>query len=131
MSPGGRGKFSDEKQTIITKSKQEIKDSILKMALKQLSVKLDYMKIDSIKTITTENGFKSIMDWSDSLRDKEFISSLSNNLSHFNVFNLTDYDSSVTLSLGESDMVLGATGGYLFLKKDNHQLKIDQFRGGK
>jgi hypothetical protein len=131
MSPGGRGNLSEEGQTVNFESEEDVKDSLLRFELKRIAIMLDFMKADSLKKITTDNGFKSLVAWSDTLRNKDFISDLSTNLSQFNVFNVTDYDTLITLSMGKSDMVLGATSGYLFLKKVDDELKIDQFRGGK
>ena len=42
-----------------------------------------------------------------------------------------DSDSIVILSLGKSDNIVGATGGYLYLNKENDKYKIDLYKGGK
>ena len=87
--------------------------------------------ISVIKNITTDRGLYSILVWSDSLRNHSFLNRLSQNIKKFNVFEISDYDSLVVLSMGKSNAVLGATGGYIFLRKENINYKIDLYRGGK
>lgn len=92
-------------------------------------------EIDSekLEKITTEKGFNSIMTWSDSLNNTHFLRNLSDNLKNGGdgVFRTNDLDSIIIMSLGESDEILGATHGYLTLRKINIEYKIDEFRGGK
>jgi hypothetical protein len=53
-------------------------------------------------------------------------------MKNYIVFEITKWnDSMLAVSLGKSDQILGATGGYLVLKEINNELKIDEFRGGK
>ncbi len=130
MSPGGN--FSGKRGiTEIKPSPQVNEDSTLQTTLEQYAQEMNKMEINSLKNITTEKGFRSLLDWSDSLQNKEFITSLSDLLLHFEVYNIIESDSSITLSLGEPNEIVGATGGYLFLKKVNNELKINQYRGGK
>jgi hypothetical protein len=73
------------------------------------------------------------MKWSDSLKNDRFLKILSENLKNggIGVFKKKEMDSIIILSLGKSDVVLGATNGYIILKKTTEGLKIDDFRGGK
>lgn len=85
-----------------------------------------------INCVSTKKGFNSILKWSDSIRQKSFVKDISRDLKDKRVFNITKHkDSLVVLSLGSSDEVLGATSGYLFLKRKNEIWKIDKYRGGK
>ncbi|WP_196889871.1 hypothetical protein [Aureivirga sp. CE67] len=86
-----------------------------------------------LEKITTKKGFNSIMDWSDSLRNTKFLHDLSDDLKNGGdgIFHTNDLDSIIILSLGESDEIVGATGGALFLRKIDTVYKIDEFRGGK
>jgi hypothetical protein len=88
---------------------------------------------DELKKITTEKGFNSIMTWSDSLSNTQFLRRLSDNLKNggSGVFDKNDLDSVVILSLGKSDVIVGATNGYLILNKTEEGYKIEEFRGGK
>ena len=88
---------------------------------------------DELKKITTEKGFNSIMTWSDSLSNIQFLRRLSDNLKNggSGVFDKNDLDSVVILSLGKSDVIVGATNGYLTIRKIDDNYKIDGFRGGK
>ena len=108
-------------------------DSKLNETLSYFSQKLLDSNLDQIKNITTEKGFESLMKWSDSLKNKEFLKTLSENLKNGGngVFNKKEMDSLIILSLGKSDPVLGATNGYLILKKTEKGLSIEEFRGGK
>jgi len=87
--------------------------------------------ISRIQDITTERGLESLLEWSDSLKDESFIERLSLDIKDFNVFSIMDSDSIVILSLGKSDNIVGATGGYLYLNKENDKYKIDLYKGGK
>ena len=87
-----------------------------------------------INSITSENGYLSILKWSDSLESKWFITELAGNLKYggSGIFEVSKHnDSIVVLSLGKQDPIVGATNGYLFLLKRNEIWKIDKFRGGK
>jgi len=108
-------------------------DSKLNETLSYFSQKLLDSNSDEIKNITTEKGFESLMKWSDSLKNKEFLKTLSGNLKNGGngVFNKKEMDSLIILSLGKSDPILGATNGYLILKKTEKGLSIEEFRGGK
>ncbi len=87
--------------------------------------------VSKIKKITTNKGLTSLMDWSDSLRNERFITKLGENLKNNNIFNVQKADSVIYLSLGESDQIVGATGGYLRLKRVEGELRIHEYRGGK
>lgn len=130
MSPGGNFSKNEEVQ-IIKPTNSIVKDPFLDSTINQYVIALNKMDVNSLQSITTENGFKSLLEWSDSLKDTAFFVAISNILSQRKICNLVDYDTTITLSLGEPNEILGATGGYLFLKKVNNQLKINQFRGGK
>ncbi len=107
------------------------KKSRLKIILRKLGAELKSNDLSIIKKITTKNGYESIFSWSDSLRNKNFVSTLSNDLLKFNVFDYSETDSSITLSLGKTDEILGATHGYLYLIKGINEMKIEEFRGGE
>lgn len=108
-------------------------NSELDKSLTDFSTKIAGIKLAELKKITTEKGFKSLLDWSDSLKNDQFLNILSKNLKNGGneVFNKNDLDSLVILSLGKSDVIVGATNGYLILKKTDEGFKIDGFRGGK
>lgn len=130
MSPGGN--FSiNEKANKVNPPNEMQKDDFLDSTLNQYVVVFNNIESTSLKKITTETGFSSLMKWSDTLKNKDFFYSISDLLSQKKIFNIVDYDTSITLSLGESNDILGATGGYLFLKKVGKQLLIDKYRGGK
>lgn len=103
----------------------------MKPVLDSFAAKINTLESSKIKGITTEKGYKSILKWSDSLNHKEFLFDLSSNFSKFNVSSLENYDSLVIISLGKKDKIVGATGGYVFLKKVDGEYKIDLYRGGK
>jgi hypothetical protein len=105
-----------------------------KYNLDTLSVSLATIDSNRIKAITTEDGYLSILEWSDTLKSKWFLKRLSNNLKDGGrgIFDITKHnDSIIVLSLGEEDVIIGATNGYLFLFKDAEMWKIDKYRGGK
>jgi len=108
-------------------------DSKLNETLSYFSQKLSESNADELKKISTENGFESLMKWSDSLKNKRFLKTLSKDLKDGGngVFNRKEMDSLIILSLGKSDVVLGATNGYLILKKTKKGLSIEEFKGGK
>ena len=91
----------------------------LSKSLTDFSQKLSDIKPDELKKITTQNGFKSLMNWSDSLKNYSFLNKLSENLKDGGngVFKKIYLDSLVILSLGKSDVIVGATNGSLILKK--------------
>ncbi len=101
--------------------------------LTELSVIIKSKEKSKLLKICTERGYKSILSWSDNLRNDTFINNLSENLSNNGqgVFNVSENDSLIYLSLGKSDPIVGATGGYLYLLKLGNEYKIDEFRGGK
>jgi hypothetical protein len=101
----------------------------LRNSLKRFSQSFD--TFDSIKAITTKNGFNSILYHSDTLREKTFIQALLKSLSEEEIFQITETDSTIVLSLGRQDKIAGATAGYLFLKRNNGHLLIDEYRSGK
>lgn len=103
----------------------------LKKSLRDFSIELSSMDSIRIKKITTQKGFESIMKWSDSLRYKDFVNHLAKNCKELNVFDVTKTDSVIYLSLGKSDEIIGATGGYLNLRIKNSAIRIDEYRGGK
>jgi len=105
----------------------------LDKSLTDFSNKLIDIKSDGLRVITTDKGFNSLMEWSDSLDNKKFLNRLSENLKNrgSGVFDKNDLDSVVILSLGKSDVIVGATNGYLILNKTEEGYKIEEFRGGK
>lgn len=119
-------KSSDEK---ITESKEELE---LKEPLKELAGELESNDSIRIKNITTDNGYSSLISWSDTLNDITFINRLSKDLKYYNVADVNEWnDSMIALSLGELDEIVGATHGFIVLKRINNEIKIDEFRGGK
>ncbi len=107
-------------------------DLYLKEPLKVLAVELKSNDSMRIKFITTEKGYSSLLGWSDNLTDRAFINRLSKDLKNYNISDANKWnDSMIVLSLGKPDEILGATGGYLVLKRINNELRIDEFRGGK
>jgi len=86
--------------------------------LDTLSSSLASLDSNNIKSITTENVYRTILEWSDSLKSKWFLKKLSNNLRDDGngIFEITKHnDSIIVLSLGEEDIIVGATNGYIFL----------------
>jgi len=83
--------------------------------LTKLSSKIKTGNTKNFRDLFTDKGYNSILSWSDSLRNKNFLIGLSDNLSDEGkgVFSVTDNDSLIYLSLGISEVIVGATGGYL------------------
>jgi hypothetical protein len=124
---GCSDKSSDEK--IINELNEELE---LEKTLKELASELESNDSKRIKKITTDKGYSSLISWSDSLNDAEFINRLSKDLKNYNFADVNVWnDSMLALSLGELDEILGATHGYIVLKRINNELRIDEFRGGK
>lgn len=97
-----------------------------------ISSALNSLDSVKIKAVSTKEGYSSILNWSDSLRFNEIVLSISKNLNDKAVFEITtSSDSTVILSLGSSDVILGASKGYLFLEKKKGNWKIKKYRGGK
>lgn len=97
-----------------------------------LAVELETNDSISIRNISTNEGFLALMTYSDTLKDQTFTHCLSNDLKNENIVEVTKWDdSTIALSLGEQDEILGATHGYLILKKVKTKFKIADFRGGK
>tara|TARA_R110002049_G_C8703069_1_gene523209 strand:+ start:65 stop:454 length:390 start_codon:yes stop_codon:yes gene_type:complete len=117
---------------IFNLSCSDLKPELTK-SLSDFSKILENSNPEELKKITTDNGYKSLMKWSDSLKNDRFSKLLSDNLKDggLGVFNKKETDSTIILSLGKSDVIVGATNGYLILKKTKNGLKIDEFRGGK
>ncbi|WP_157609342.1 hypothetical protein [Psychroflexus torquis] len=105
----------------------------LDKSLTDFSVVIAEIDSEELEKITTEKGFNSIMTWSDSLSNTQFLRKLSDNLKNGGdgVFHTNDLDSIIIMSLGKSDEIVGATNGYLTLRKIDTEYKIDEFRGGK
>lgn len=123
---GCSNKGSDENIAI------EVGELSLGESLKELADELVSHDSVRIKNITTEKGYFSILKWSDGLNDLSFVNSLSKDLKCYNIADVSIWnDSMITLLLGERDETLGATHGYLVLKRLNNELMIDEFRGGK
>lgn len=116
-------------ENITTELNEELK---LKKPLNELGCEIESKDSIRIKNISTDKGYASLLSWSDSLRSDSFINDLSRLMKNYNVFEITKWnDSMLAVSLGKSDQILGATGGYLVLKEINNELKIDEFRGGE
>lgn len=108
------------------------KQAQLEDTLQKLADGLEFKNYQKLKNCTTENGYLSLLSWSDSLKDSTFIHDLKMNLKKYTVTDLKDWeDSMVIIYLGKQDEVLGATGGFVVFKRINQELKIDEFRGGK
>ena len=105
--------------------------SSLNNELNRLATEIETSDSLRIKNITTNKGYTSILEWSENLSNRQFISGLVNNLIHYVPKKGFDHDSLLILSLGKSDPITGSTGGYLVLRKINNEIKIDEYRGGK
>jgi hypothetical protein len=124
---GCSNKSSEENVTNDLNEESELKKSLIVMA-----GELESNDSLRIKNITTENGYSSLISWSDSLNDNSFINRLSKDLKYYNVADINKWnDSMIALSLGKLDKIVGATHGYIVLKRINNELRIDEFRGGK
>ena len=120
-------KRSDENMTSELNEELELKEP-----LKELAFELESNDSSRIKKITTDNGYSSLMIWSDTLNDTLFINRLSKDLKYYNVADINKWnDSMIAISLGKLDEIVGATHGYIVLKRINNELRIDEFRGGK
>ena len=108
-------------------------DTDLEQFLPVFAKCINTKNLDSLQTVTTQNGYNSLTLWSDSLKSDYFVNSLSNHLQYPSkyVFAVNDYDSLVYLSLGKPDDIVGATGGYLVLRRIGEQIKVERFVGGK
>lgn len=124
---GCSDKGSDENIPTALNDKHKLKEPINK-----LGCEIESKDLTRIKTITTDKGYNSILSWSDSLQNISFINTLSKDLKYYNVAKINQWnDSMFALSLGDLDEVIGATHGYIVLKRINNRLRIDEFRGGK
>lgn len=123
---GCSDKSSDE--NITTELNEELD---LKETLKSFAIEIESRDTIRIQNITNQKGYSSIISWSDSLKNESFINHLTRDLKNYHVAQINDYETVIIVSLGKPDEILGATGGYIVLKKINNELKIDEFRGGK
>lgn len=103
----------------------------LKETLKSIAIEIESRDTIRIQNITNQKGYASIISWSDSLKNESFINHLTRDLMNYHVAQINDYDTVIIVSLGKPDEILGATRGYIVLKKINNELKIDELRGGK
>ncbi|MEN9442401.1 MAG: hypothetical protein RLZ33_2478 [Bacteroidota bacterium] len=118
---------SKEANRIVPTKQTQLEDTLQKLA-----DGLEFKNYQKLKNCTTENGYRSLLSWSDSLKDRTFIHDLKMNLKKYAVANLKDWeDTMVIIYLGKQDEVLGTTGGFVVFKRINQELKIDEFRGGK
>ena len=99
-------------------TKNDIIEEIdLKENLKELANEIKSKDTVRIKKITTDKGYFSLFYWSDSLRDSSFINHLTGNMKNNLVAEIEDNDSKIYVSLGKLDEIIGATGGYIVLKR--------------
>src|SRR5690554_7977739 len=78
----------------------------LKEPLKELAFELESNDSSRIKKITTDNGYSSLMIWSDTLNDTLFINRLSKDLKYYNVADINKWnDSMIAISLGKLDEI--------------------------
>lgn len=106
-------------------------DFELKETLKSFAIEIESRDTIRIQNITNHKGYTSIIRWSDSLKNESFINHLILDLKNYDIAQMNNYDTIIIVSLGKPDDILGATGGYIVLKKINNELKIDEYRGGK
>lgn len=129
MSPGGN--FSSNYNQIEPKNNIIEVDTTFKSLLKYLGEELHSLNEVRIQSITTLKGNNSILQISSDLKNNENLKILAENLQQYKVFNIINYDSTATISIGDPNEINGASGGYLFLKKVNKIFKIDNYREGK
>ena len=129
MSPGGN--FSQNINQIEIKNNNIEVDTTFKSLLKYFGEELYTFNEDRIQSITTLKGNNSILQISSDLKSNETLKILAENLLQYKVFNIINYDSTATISIGDPNEITGASGGYLFLKKVNKIFKIENYRAGK
>ena len=103
-------------------------DLELKQILGKFTKYISAKNMDSLRVITTQKGFDSLLLLSDSLQSDFFINGLSTCLQNpsTHIFAVKDYDSLIYLSLGEPDDIIGATSAYLVLRRIDGQIKIER-----
>lgn len=84
----------------------------------------------AIKSICTEKGYKSILQWSDSLKDEEFVYMLASNLNDTIFQYSPKTDSTLQIDLKYPNNRDGKHVGSLDMIISNDQLYIDQYWGG-
>lgn len=100
--------------------------------LKSLSQSLEDKNIEEISMLSTKKGARSIFIETDSLNNIFLTNQLLSDLKELNFFDVTEFgDSICVISLGQPDVVLGATHGYVVLKKVGGEYKLDIFKMGK
>ncbi len=126
MRPGGKFIENDYNQSESTTN--NFPERPFKSLFQNLGENLKSLNENKIKAISTENGFKCILKISNNLKNTDILNNLSESLIHYKVYNIIENDSTLSISIGEQSEALGATGGYLFLKKDNGIYKINKIK---
>jgi hypothetical protein len=114
---------SNKNEGIELNSKDKI-EFVIDNCLKSLSSK----EINQIKTITTNNGLNSLFEWSDSLRNEEFINLINDKLNSREFLFLDNGDFNFTLLIGNIDgLNPELPQGHLFFRKVGNKYLIDQY----
>ena len=83
-----------------------------------------------LKTITTNKGYKSIVEWSDSLRDINFLKLLANDLNSKNIIFTINSQNEFEIHTGNNTgNKFNLPIGFLKFKKVNNNFKIDGYSG--
>jgi hypothetical protein len=94
------------------------------------SNKLISRDTNQIKSITTDKGYKSILEWSDTLKNISFIEMLSNDLKNENIIYDLISDSEFEIHTGNNTgNKTNLPVGFLRFKEINGIYKIDGYSG--
>jgi hypothetical protein len=129
ISPGGN--FSSNYNQIEIKNNNIEVDTTFKSLLKYFGEELNSLNESRIQSISTLKGNNTILQITSDLKSNETLKILAENLVQYKVFNIINYDFTATISIGDPNEITGASGGYLFLKKVNKIIKIDNYRAEK
>lgn len=95
-----------------------------------LAKELKSHNINRINEICTNEGFLSILDWSDSLKNTAFLDSIAKDLTSSNVFYSIHEESHETIiDIGSNRVDIDAPHGFLILKNEKREYRINGFLG--
>lgn len=107
----------------------QITEEKFRNELRYISFNLRSVELDKIKKVSTVNGFKSLMDWSDSLSNKDFIINISKNLES-GIFRYTNPKENVFELMIDNKLENNkVVTGMITLIVTNNRVKIEEFWG--
>lgn len=95
-----------------------------------IAIVLKTRDLNKISKVCTEQGFASLMDWTDSLKNDKLLTVITDKLASNEFIYSTDNDKIYTIHINEKEMKDGDNVGDIVIIRLNGKAFIDRYWGG-